>query len=169
MGSTGSRVLRPGRCRSGRVYTGVTRGFLAAGFVLWCAAGAGAQELPPGPIADSAERLGREAWSGSEAASGQPIFRSGVTVDVIPWPQPWTETSRQRSLRPRGGTITHHTYLTMTTPPALRGSTMFFVGVTTDPGAVIQDIKKHRNARQAKRVREQIALELAELERRRLR
>lgn len=147
----------------------MTRGCLAAGFVLWFAVGAGAQEPPPRPIADSAARLGQELWGGNEGTSGQPIFHSGVTVDVIPWSGLWSETSRQRLPRPRGGTITHHTYLTMTTPPAFRGSALLFVGVTTDPGALIQVIKKRRNARQAKRVREQMAWELAELERRRLR
>lgn len=153
-----------------RVGRRVTLAFLVLGLnvcLVEVVAAQGGSTTGPGPIAQSVERVvavvsSKEAEK-SPDEEGAPVFRSGVTRDV-PLSSPlWTDANPPFQSRPPGGTLTHYEYLRATTPEAFRSSTLYPPGVSVDPGKLVGDIKSAWREWQARRVRERIEQELAQL------
>lgn len=136
-------------------------------FVL-CASWVHGQETLPTtvqrPIAESAERVGREIWPTDTPPffideEGRPRFRSGVT-ETIP-PPPWRQAP-DLSLTPTRGAISHKEMLRMMTPMEFSPP---LISTSVDPGSVYNSFKQAWRDWQARRVHERVVREVEELER----
>ena len=142
----------------------VIMGFVCLG------AGPGAQDArsqPARPIAESAERVARDLWPvgdhGATDEQGRPRFRTSVMVNQFLLPLPWHETDPAAGRFRRPGTVHHQEFLSLVTPEEFRGGTFYTVGVGVDPGAVFDGVTSAWRNWQARRARERIAREAAEL------
>ena len=118
----------------------------------------------PGPIAASADRIAREWWPTEPQAytiddEGRPRFRINTT-ETLP-PPPW-QPSPDDPLTPARGAISHKEMVRMMTPQEFSTP---LIGVSTDPGAIYNDIKKAWREWQARRIHERVVKEIEELER----
>jgi len=121
----------------------------------------------PTPIADTADRISRALWPTQADPTVQPnmpVFRANVTVDVWALPVPWHLTERPGPTNRRFNGY-HQEHLMMTTPEAFRTSTFYPIGVGIDPATIVNGAKKAWRDRQAAKIRQRIAEELAALER----
>lgn len=135
--------------------------------------GVRAQEAPPSqstrPVTESAERIARELWAvgdpGPTEEQGRPLFRTSVTVAASQFalPLPWQETDPALGrFRPRGR-LYHQEFLSVVTPEAFRGGALATGGVGVDPGTMFDGVTKIWRNWQARRVRERIEREVAQL------
>jgi hypothetical protein len=118
----------------------------------------------PGPIAESADRIAREWWPTEPQAytiddKGRPRFRINTT-ETLP-PPPW-RLSPDDPLTPARGAISHKEMVRMMTPQEFSTP---LIDVSTDPGAIYNDIKKAWREWQARRIHERVVKEIEELER----
>ena len=118
----------------------------------------------PGPIAESADRIARELWPTEPQAytiddEGRPRFRINTT-ETLP-PPPW-RLSPDDPLTPARGAISHKEMVRMMTPQEFSTP---LIGMSTDPGAIYNDIKKAWREWQARRIHERVVKEIEELER----
>jgi hypothetical protein len=125
------------------------------------------QRPPPAPITESAERLARELWPidgrGLMDERGRPPFRSSVTATPLVLPLPWLETDAAWRRFQRPGRLYHNEFLSVVTPEAFRGGVFTAAEVRVDPGEMYGGVKKAWRSWQARRVRERIAREVADL------
>ena len=77
---------------------------------------------------------------------------------------PWLEDPWPQTRRPVGGSIYHQEMLEAVVPQEFRASTFNPAGVSVDPATILNGIRGAWRDFQARRIREQIARELAELE-----
>jgi hypothetical protein len=117
-----------------------------------------------GPIAESANRIARDWWPTEPASftideEGRPRFRTG-TIETVPAP-PW-RLSPEDPLTPARGAISHQEMVRMMTPQAFSTP---LISVSTDPGALYNDIKKGWREWQARRIHERVGKELEAFER----
>jgi hypothetical protein len=116
------------------------------------------------PITESVERLARTWWPTNVATftiddEGRPRFRSVVTETLLP--PPWQLSNEPAAPNYRGA-ISHTEMLAVTTPRAFNAVPL--IGASADPGEIYHGMKKAWNGWQARRIRERIQKELAELE-----
>lgn len=140
---------------------------LPAAFVL-CASWTHAQETSrtpaQGPVATSADRIAREVWPTDSATfsvdeEGRPHFRSGVTESVPP--PPW-QLTRDFSLTPARGAISHEEMVRVMTPQEFSTP---LIGGSVDPGDIYNGFRRAWRDWQGRRIRERVVRELEELER----
>jgi hypothetical protein len=115
-----------------------------------------------GPIAETAERIGRDIWPTDAATftideEGRPRFRSGVT-ETMP-PPPWRPTP-EPATTPARGAISHQEMLRTMTPQAFSTP---LISASVDPGSAYNELKKAWREWQARRVRARIEKELEQL------
>jgi hypothetical protein len=141
---------------------------LVVASAIWLSSSLHAQEsrMPrePGPIAESANRIARDWWPTEPASftideEGRPRFRTGTT-ETLPAP-PW-QLSPEYALTPARGAISHQEMVRVMTPQEFSTP---LIGVSTDPGAVYNEIKKAWRDWQARRIHERVVKELEEFER----
>jgi len=137
---------------------------------------AGAQERPaagpavtpsPTPIADAAEQIARDLWPVSfldEVRSEGSTFRLNIHVPEADVRPPWLQDPDPVTRRPIGGSLYHQQMLEAIVPEEFRGSTFYTPGVSVDPATIVNGIRGMWHDWQTRRIREQIARELAELE-----
>jgi hypothetical protein len=121
----------------------------------------------PGPIAESADRIAREWWPTEPAfftidEHGRPRFRSGTTETLLAPPWHLTPSDPRDPLMPARGAISHQEMVRMMTPQEFSTP---LIGVSTDPGALYNSMKKAWRNRQARRIHERVVKEVEELER----
>jgi hypothetical protein len=152
------------------------RTIVAAGIVAGAGAGVRAQEATEGqaprPITEAADRIAQELWAVEDHVAtddqGRPRFRTSVTVTATPFvlPLPWQETDPAARRFRRPGTLYHQEFLSLVTPDAFRGGAATAgTGVGVDPGAVWDGVTNVWRNWQARRARERIEREVAELQR----
>lgn len=124
------------------------------------------QQIPsgPGPIAESAARLGRELWPTDVASfiideEGRPRFHTDVTA-IVPVP-PW-QLDHEEGPPPARGRISHREMLAAMTP--VQFSTPLISG-SADPGEMYHAMKKAWREWQERRIHERVTKEIEELER----
>lgn len=156
------------RARTVRITLMVIGGFACAGD------GMHAQETPPSrparPITESAERLAQELWAGDDRRAtdeqGRPLFRTNVTVSRFVLPLPWQNTEPAFGpVQPRGR-LYHQEFLSVVTPEPFRAgavSAASGAGVGMDPGAMFGGVRTAFRNWQARRARERIEREAAQL------
>jgi hypothetical protein len=126
------------------------------------------QKIPPAPrpIAESAERIGRELWP-TEVASftideeGRPRFHTGIT-EAVPAP-PWALGDEGGALLPARGRISHREMLAIMTPPVFGPP---LISGSADPGEMYHAMKKAWREWKERRIHERVTKELEEFERR---
>jgi hypothetical protein len=125
------------------------------------------QPRAPGPIAETAEKLARELWPEQVVASspvvdeqGRPRFRSGTT-ETAPRP-PWQLSPEDKSIVPARGAISHQEMVRFMTPQEFSAP---LIGVSVDPGSMVNEMKKAWRDWQARRIHERVTKEREELER----
>src|SRR5690348_11210292 len=131
---------------------------------------ADARERPlhaPGPIAATAEKLARELWpeqvdtsSPAVDEQGRPHFRSGTT-ETAP-PRPWQLSPEDKSIVPARGAISHQEMVRFMTPQEFSTP---LIGVSVDPGSIMNEMKKAWRDWQARRIHERVTREREEIER----
>jgi hypothetical protein len=117
-----------------------------------------------GPIAESANRIARDWWPTEPASftideEGRPRFRTGVT-ETVPAP-PW-RPSPEDPATPARGAISHREMVRMMTPQEFSTP---LVSVSTDPGAIYNNLRKAWRDWQARRIHERVVKELEEFKR----
>ena len=117
-----------------------------------------------GPIAESANRIARDWWPTEPASftideEGRPRFRTGTTETLLA--PPWHLTPED-VMTPARGAISHKEMVRMMTPQEFSTP---LISVSTDPGALYNDIKKGWREWQARRIHERVVKELEEFER----
>ena len=125
------------------------------------------QPRAPGPIAETAEKLARDLWPEQVDASssvvdeqGRPRFRSGTT-ETAPRP-PWQLSPEDKSIVPARGAISHQEMVRFMTPQEFSTP---LIGVSVDPGSMVNEMKKAWRDWQARRIHERVTKEREELER----
>ena len=118
----------------------------------------------PGPIEESANRIARDWWPTEPASftideEGRPRFRTGTT-ETLPAP-PW-QLSPEYALTPARGAISHQEMVRVMTPQEFSTP---LIGVSTDPGAIYNNMRKAWREWQARRIHERVVKELEEFER----
>jgi hypothetical protein len=119
----------------------------------------------PGPIEESANRIARDWWPSEPAArftideQGRPHFSTG-TIETLP-PPPW-RPSLTDSITPARGAISHQEMVRMMTPQEFSTP---LIGMSTDPGEMLNSIKKAWREWQARRIHARVEKELEEFER----
>ena len=135
---------------------------------IWLSSSLHAQESrpprEPGPIAESADRIARDWWPTEPASftideEGRPHFRTSTT-ETLPAP-PW-QLSPDDAVTPARGAISHREIVRMITPPEFSTP---LIGVSADPGAIYNEMKKAWRDWQARRIHERVVKELEEFER----
>ena len=149
------------------------RGWVLA-VVLCVACPATAQESTPAPaassatpIADAVERIARELWPASlpdQVQSEGSTFRLNIRAPEVALQKPWLDDDPPPTRRPVGGSIYHEEMLAHLAPEEFRASTLNTVGVGIDPAVIVNGIRGVWRDWQVRRIRAQIARELAELE-----
>lgn len=127
-----------------------------------------AQETSPAlaerPIAESAQRIGREVWP-TDASSfsideeGRARFRTTVTESLPP--PPW-QLKRDFSITPARGAISHAEMVRMMTPQEFSTP---LISTSVDPGDLYNGFKRAWRDWQERRIHERVMRELEELER----
>lgn len=119
---------------------------------------------PPGPIAESTDRIAREtwpteAWSFTIDEDGRPRFRSGVTATLPP--PLWQLIPGDTSPVPFRGALSHREMVAAVTPEPFRDNVMY-PGASVDAGAIYHGIMKAWRDWQARRIHERVTKELEE-------
>ena len=124
------------------------------------------QQIPsgPGPIAESAARLGRELWPTDVASfivdeEGRPRFHTDVTA-IVPAP-PW-QLGHEEGPLPARGRISQRDMLAVMTPAAFSPP---LISGSADPGEMYHAMKKAWREWQERRIHERVTKEIEELER----
>jgi len=146
---------------------------LTASVALCLCSGLRAQEppqpsTPPArPVTDTAARVARELWpvavfpsSGDGSGSH---FRVDVTAHTFVLPVPWVPAKDPTAQIRRPGPRQHQQFLYDVTPQAFRASTLYPIGITVDPGAIVHGVKARWRDWQARRIHERVEREVAQL------
>jgi hypothetical protein len=139
---------------------------------LGAAVSSAAQELPQQdrsarPITESLERIASDMRAQGAAPTtgedGRAVFRSGVTIDEWPaLPPAWQLRPGRQPPRGRYGEYQRE-LLSAMTPPDLRGSTFHTPGISIDPGAVINRVRKTWRGWRERRIHDRVEEEVAQL------
>ena len=150
------------------------RGFLCV-VALCSTAPAGAQQAAqdtgaapsPTPIADAAERIARELFPeglADQVQSDGSTFRLNIHAPGPGQPFPRIDDPQGPTRPPAGGSLYHQQMLESVVPQEFRASTFNTPRVSIDPATIVNGIRGVWRDVQVRRVRAQIARELAELE-----
>jgi hypothetical protein len=123
-------------------------------------------DRPSRPVTESLERVAREMRDpGAPATTGQDgraVFRSRVTAKESLMPPAWHLPPGRLPPRGRYGEYQREA-LWAVTPSDLRGSTFYTPGISIDPGAVINRVRKTWRGWQARRIHDRIEAEVSQL------
>jgi len=120
------------------------------------------------PVTDSADRIARQLWPAAvfpATGDGDPShFRVDVTAPAFTLPMPWLSPADPSArIRRPGSRAAHREFLFAVTPEAFRASTLYPIGITVDPGAILNGVKARWSGWQARRIHERVAREVAQL------
>jgi hypothetical protein len=157
-----AHVMRKVRPRNGRtLVVAVVAALLWAASVPSAASPQGEAPSQPAP-APLRKAINDLRWTAIPPAEGPPTFRTSVTVHENLTP-PWVIPPRTTASRPRGS-LYHEESLVLVTPgPSGKTAPTPSAQMSTDPGELLQGVKRWWRARQAKRERESAEREIEAL------